>query len=117
MALIKVYSGSNDALSKKSIEPGSIYFTTDTQEIYVDVPNAGRISFSDKVDLEELYSYMVNRLLSDSNATFKGATENTLGRAGLVPPPTDASFIDIFKGATADSDGTPGLVPPPSYQG
>lgn len=63
-----------------------------------------------------IYDFILEKLLSDPEALFEGATEDSIGKSGLLPTPTETSYIGIFKGATANSDGTAGLVPPPSYQ-
>lgn len=40
-----------------------------------------------------------------------------IDKIGLVPAATEDNTIGIFRGATADSDGQAGLVPPPDYDG
>lgn len=88
MALVKFLTATKEQLDKKEIDTGCIYFVTDTNELYVDVPELGRISFSSTpVDLDAVYSYTLERLLSDPTAIFQGATETTDGTAGLVPAP------------------------------
>lgn len=109
MALAKIYSGTSAELSDKEVEEGSIYFTVDTKEIVADIPNGERTSFGKteelqevtretvdeifkkyhfeetEVDIDDIYTTILNRLLNDPNAVFKGATEESAGRAGLVP--------------------------------
>lgn len=91
MALVKLYSGLNEDLATKPIEEGSIYFVTDTNEIYVDLPNGSRTSFTNKINLDDLYTYMRDRLFSDPENVFQGATETSDGTAGLVPIPKAAN--------------------------
>lgn len=87
MALVKLYAVPESVLSTRPIDNGSIYFTTDTNVIYVDLPNGKRALFSNSnsLDLDDLYDYMRDRLLSDPEAVFKGATELEDGAPGLVP--------------------------------
>lgn len=112
MALAKFYSGTSAELETKQKEDGNIYFTTDTKKIVVDIPGGDRTSFGDNSDLqsisdqkvdeifakypfswvedeniETLYNVIRDMLLSDPDAVFKGATEDSAGTAGLVPPP------------------------------
>lgn len=48
MTLAKFYSGTSAELENKQTEEGSIYFTTDTKAIVVDIPDGERISYGDQ---------------------------------------------------------------------
>lgn len=88
MALVKFLTATKEQLDKKEIDIGCIYFVTDTNELYVDMPELGRVSFSSApIDLDVIYNYSLEKLLSDPTAIFQGATETTDGTAGLVPAP------------------------------
>lgn len=87
LALVKFLTATKEQLDKKETDTGCIYFVTDTNELYVDIPELGRISFSTPVDLDAVYSCTLERLLSDPTAIFQGATETADGAAGLVPVP------------------------------
>lgn len=51
MTLAKFYKATKDSVDENPQEAGSIYFTTDTQEIIVDIPNGERTSFGKPFDL------------------------------------------------------------------
>ena len=88
LALVKFLAGTKEQLDKKAVDAGCIYFVTDTNELYVDVPELGRISFSGvQIDLDSMYDFFMNRLLTDPSAIFQGATEIQDGMSGLVPVP------------------------------
>lgn len=88
MVLAKFFTGTKKQLDEKAFNNGCIYFITDTNEIYVDVPELGRTSFSSiPLDLDNVYEYLLEKLLSDPSAIFQGATETQDGSAGLVPVP------------------------------
>lgn len=88
LATVKFLTGTKEQLDKTPIDTGCIYFVTDTNEVYVDIQELGRVSFSAKaLDLDSLYDYLLEKLLSDPSAVFQGATETQDGVAGLVPAP------------------------------
>ena len=99
----------------------------------ISVDPSGTISLSKQdiidalgfVPIQEINNETITQLIS----TFKGATQSTAGKAGLVPAPPiggqdyylkgDGTWVNsskiggIFEGATATTDGTSGMVPNP----
>lgn len=51
MTLAKFYSGTSAELEDKENEEGSIYFTTDTKTIVVDIPGGMRTSYGEQTEL------------------------------------------------------------------
>ena len=94
MSTFKVYSGDKSSLDTKQFEEGSVYFITDTQEIYVDIPGKSRQSYggsgetnsNPEIDKDEIYAYVLKKMLSDPAAIFQGATATADSLPGLVPP-------------------------------
>lgn len=62
MTLAKLYSGTSSELSNKKEEEGSIYFTTDTKEIVVDIPNGSRTSFGKNDKFKEISTEQVDAI-------------------------------------------------------
>ena len=96
MSLLQIYSGDKNSLQKKDFEDGSVYFVTDTQEIYADIPGQHRQPFggqsndnNPEIDKDELYAYILKKMLSDPAAIFQGASPNSDSLPGLVPPLPD----------------------------
>lgn len=87
MALVKFFTGTKERLSEHDITPGCVYVITDTSELYFDTPEGKRINVMDSIDYDSMYDYILDRILDDPNAVFKGATETFDGAAGLVPAP------------------------------
>ena len=121
MTLAKIYKGPRSVLDDKPVEEGSIYFTTDTQEIFADIPGDTRKSYTEKdtftavsraeveaifkkypfengsnnggsnnIDKDELYAYVLKKILNDPAAIFQGATATSDSLPGLVPPLPDS---------------------------
>lgn len=96
MTTFKVYAGTSSELDKKSLEEGSVYFVTDTKEIYADVPGQNRQAYGGKngdgesgsitIDYDEIYAYTLKKMLNDPAAIFQGATATADSLPGLVPP-------------------------------
>lgn len=87
MAVAKFLSGTKEQLNKKNLEDGCIYFITDTNEIYVDIPNGERLLFSSNLaDFDILYELIKEKFLTDPDAIFQGAG-NGDGTSGLLPAP------------------------------
>lgn len=121
MTLAKLYRGPRSKIDEKSFEEGSVYFTTDTHEILVDIPDTTEhqvyggqpdnfveittaevdaifekhpFSYEDKenpgsseanIDKDELYAYVLKKMLNDPAAIFQGASATSEGLVGLVP--------------------------------
>lgn len=64
MTLAKFYSGTSTDLDKKEQEAGSIYFTTDTQEIVVDMPEGKRLTFGKQDDFKEISDSQVDEIFN-----------------------------------------------------
>lgn len=61
MALAKFYSGVKSELDSKAEEAGSVYFITDTKELYADIPGGSRTSFG-QGDMEEVTRAQVDEI-------------------------------------------------------
>lgn len=61
MALAKFYTGVKSELDSKAEEAGSVYFITDTKELYADIPGGSRTSFG-QGDMEEVTHAQVEEI-------------------------------------------------------
>lgn len=97
MALANFLWGTSKDIENAPFQEGNIYFLTDTQEIYADIPENLRQSYSGKqgensspelpnIDYDDIYAYVLKKMLSDPAAIFQGATATADSLPGLVPP-------------------------------
>lgn len=62
MALAKFYTGTSADLQEKQQEDGGVYFTTDTNEIVVDIPGGNRTSFGKKENFQKITNEKVDQI-------------------------------------------------------
>lgn len=96
MALANFLWGTSKDIENTPFQDGNVYFLIDTQEIYADIPENVRQSYGGKgennspeppnIDYDEIYAYVLKKMLSDPAAIFQGATATADSLPGLVPP-------------------------------